>query len=205
MATSWIPARRQSTAVANQAGIQTITLTFTGFATPVAGDSYLRCRIANTASEVANPTGAANTGEVEDYKVTIAQQPKDYGDAPDSELGTAQGNYNTQSNDNGPNHVIVSGLSLGSIAPDADPGTLQDVNASADNDDQHRRRRWRCRAPEVTVGSTSVALAVQAINATGSPATVACWIDFNRDGGFMDTGERASAGSAPAPERSGLP
>ena len=108
-------------------------LTFTGFGTPVPGVSYLRCRIANTASQVTNPTGAATSGEVEDYKVTIIGL--DYGDAPDTGIGVAQGNYNTQANDNGPNHVIVGGLSLGSIPPDADPGTLQDIDASADNTD----------------------------------------------------------------------
>ena len=157
-------------------------MTFTGFGTPVPGVSYLRCRIANTASQVTNPTGAATSGEVEDYKVTIIGL--DYGDAPDTGIGVAQGNYNTKANDNGPNHVIVGGLSLGSIPPDADPGTLQDIDASADNADNVDDEDGVAVLPEVTVGSASVALTVQVINATASNATVACWIDFNRDGVF---------------------
>ena len=35
--------------------------------------------------------------------------------------------------DNGPSHVIVADLYLGVVGPDSDPGTLQDVDASADN------------------------------------------------------------------------
>jgi len=38
---------------------QARTLTFSGFGKPVAGDTYIRCRIASEASEVALPTGRA--------------------------------------------------------------------------------------------------------------------------------------------------
>lgn len=50
---------------------QTASVTFTGFTTPVAGISYLRCRIAVNSSEVSAPTGLASTGEVEDVAVNI--------------------------------------------------------------------------------------------------------------------------------------
>ena len=40
----------------------------------------------------------------------------DYGDAPDTGAGAAQGNYNTTSTDNGPRHTIVSTLKLGNVA-----------------------------------------------------------------------------------------
>lgn len=50
---------------------QTVTVTFAGFTTPVAGLSYLRCRIAGNASEVSAPTGLASTGEIEDVAVNI--------------------------------------------------------------------------------------------------------------------------------------
>ena len=171
---------------------QTIPLTFSGFAPPTAGVSYLRCRLANAAAEVDNPTGAANSGEVEDYQLTISGV--DYGDAPDAAAGTGVGNYNTVAADNGPNHTIVANLQLGLVAPDADPGTLQDAPATADDttgtpDDEDGVTTL----PTVTTTSTTVPLSVSVLNNTGAPATLACWIDFNRDGDFLDTGERASA------------
>ena len=49
----------------------------------------------------------------------------DFGDAPDTGQGTGTDNYNTTLNDNGPRHVIVNGLKLGSATTDADGGTLQ--------------------------------------------------------------------------------
>ena len=119
-----------TTAAANS-GQTTKTLTFTGFAAPTAGTSYLRCRLANTAAEVTNATGVANTGEVEDYRVTIVGV--DYGDAVDATAGTAQGNYNTRLADNGPSHTIVPDLQLGANAPDGDSGLLQNAAANADD------------------------------------------------------------------------
>ena len=77
------------------------------------------------------PTGLANTGEVEDYQVTILA--RDLGDAPDTGAGTGVGNYNTTAADNGPQHTIIANLRLGLVDPDADDGTLQ--NAAADADD----------------------------------------------------------------------
>ena len=64
---------RASTAVGSSATQQTVNLTFTGYATPSAGTSYLRCRIASVAGQVADPVGTANNGEVEDYQVTIRE------------------------------------------------------------------------------------------------------------------------------------
>ena len=75
--------------MASQAGAQTVSLTFSGFDPPVTGVSYLRCRIANAAGEVDNPTGAAATGEVEDYPLTIGEL--DYGDLPDPTANTGAG------------------------------------------------------------------------------------------------------------------
>lgn len=48
------------------------TLTWTIPADAVAGQSYLRIRTAVLASDIANPTGVAGSGEVEDYALTIA-------------------------------------------------------------------------------------------------------------------------------------
>ena len=154
--------------------------------------------MANAAGEVANPTGAAATGEVEDYQLTIVTV--DMGDAPDTAAGTAQGDYNTTAADDGPQHVIVANLRLGvaatTNAPDADPGTLQNVAATADDtsntgaaDDEDGVTTL----PTITSVSTSVALSVSTFNNTGAAATVACFIDFNRDGDFLDAGEHADS------------
>jgi uncharacterized repeat protein (TIGR01451 family) len=185
---------RAATTVSASASQQTASLTFTGFAAPTAGTSYLRCRVATAAGEVANPTGAANTGEVEDYQVTIAQS-SDYGDAPDTGAGTGQGNYNTLATDSGPSHAIVANLRLGVNAPDADAGTLQNAAATADdtsNTGSADDEDGVTVLPGVTTISASVPLTVSVFNNTGASATVACWIDFNRDGDFVDTGERAA-------------
>ena len=50
----------------------TVTINWTGLSGLTAGDTYARFRTASTASEVANPTGQASNGEVEDYQVAIS-------------------------------------------------------------------------------------------------------------------------------------
>lgn len=117
----------------------------------------------------------------------------DYGDAPDTGTGTGIGNYNTLASDNGPNHVIVSGLNLGSVAPDADDGTLQNTAATADDDDNTDDEDSVSTLPTITTATTSVSMGVSATNTTGTAASLVCYIDFNRDGDFTDTGERAAA------------
>ncbi len=58
----------------------------------------------------------------------------DFGDAPDTGVGTGSGNYNTLATDNGPSHTIVAGLFLGATV-DGDDGTLQNATANADDVD----------------------------------------------------------------------
>ena len=185
---------RASTTAAANSGQTTKTLTFSGFAPPTAGVSYLRCRLANTAAEVTNAYGAANTGEVEDYRIVIGNL--DYGDAPDTGLGTGVGNYNTTLADDGPRHTIVANLQLGAVPPDADDGTQQNGDANADDKAGVDDEDGVTTLPTILTTSTSVPLSVSVLNTTGSPATLACWIDFNRDGDFLDAGERASVGVA---------
>jgi hypothetical protein len=64
-------AERVSATVNSSATQQTVTLTWTTNATMMStasnGNLYARFRISNTSSEVANPTGLATSGEVEDY------------------------------------------------------------------------------------------------------------------------------------------
>ncbi len=131
--------------------------------------------------------------------VTITQQSRDFGDAPDASAGTGVGNYNTTIPDNGPSHLIVANLRLGAVAPDADNGTLQNVAATADDttgtpDDEDGVTTL----PTISTASTSVPMNVSVFNNTGSAATVACWIDFNRDGVFWTRASAHRRRSAPA-------
>ena len=126
------------------------------------------------------------------YQVTISLA-RDFGDAPDTGAGTGLGNYNTVTSDSGPSHVIVPNLKLGANAPDADSGTLQNAAATADDTTDTDDEDGVTTLPTVTTASASVPLNVSVLNNTGSEATLACWLDFNRDGDFLDIGERAVA------------
>ncbi|WP_284462569.1 GEVED domain-containing protein [Chryseobacterium sp.] len=53
-------------------GATSVTLTWTGLSGLTLGDTYYRIRIAKASSEIANPTGVAVGGEVEDGKITIS-------------------------------------------------------------------------------------------------------------------------------------
>lgn len=72
----------------------------------VAGQTYLRVRTAVNATEIANPTGLATTGETEDYALTIQSQP-DFGtcdarmflsQSPNNTTNTSLYNINTAAN-----------------------------------------------------------------------------------------------------------
>lgn len=75
----WIDFNRNGSFGAGEEATQTVnsggtsvTLTWPSFtAAAAAGEVYARFRIASVASEIALPTGAANSGEVEDYRLFI--------------------------------------------------------------------------------------------------------------------------------------
>jgi hypothetical protein len=124
----------------------------------------------------------------------VAQLQYDYGDAPDTGAGTGTGNYRTTAADGGPRHVIVPGLFLGSQSPDGDSGALQGPDADGDNSSGANDEDGINLLPIMTTASGGVNMIVTAVNRTGAAATVACWVDFNRNGNFGDSGERAVAG-----------
>ncbi len=119
--------------------------------------------------------------------------PHDYGDAPDRGAGSASDDYRTTRNDNGPAHAIDSRLSLG-VTVDADTGSLQDDIANADDVDGA--------FPDDEDGIVSVldlsaveesspTVAVLVTNSMPIQASLYGWIDYNRDGVFDNTLERA--------------
>ena len=105
----------------------------------------------------------------------------DFGDAPDTGVGTGSGNYNTLSTDNGPNHIIVAGLFLGATV-DADDGTLQNATANADDvdgalpDDEDGLNNPAADLI-LTIGAAPT-VNVIVTNTSGSPATLFGWIDM---------------------------
>jgi CSLREA domain-containing protein len=140
--------------------------------------------------------GGSNRGAVH---ILFLSPLRDYGDAPDTGAGTADGDYQTTAADGGPSHVIVSGLHLGNSVI-GDDGTRQNVAATADDirtspsavgdgsdDEDGVLNPLDLRG---TVGAApSVTLLVT--NTTGSAATLSGWIDYNQDGEFDNATERA--------------
>ncbi len=203
-----------------------VALTFSGFREPVNGPSFLRCRISTNANALTSPTSPIPpaapapqsttpvfplekssyllndgwpNGEVEDYPITIeflGDPGVDYGDAPDTGPGTSQGNYKTTRADGGPGHLIVDDLYLGSRWPDLEFGTLQNVDATADDlDNIPSDEDGLLVLPAISTQTTSVQLAVVVTNNTTNDARLRCWIDFNRNGSFnggIDLGEASA-------------
>ncbi|TWT96191.1 Thermostable alkaline protease precursor [Botrimarina colliarenosi] len=105
-------------------------------------------------------------------------------------------NFPTTLADNGARHTRVAGTFLGTVAPDADPGTLQSSNAQADDtlfspDDEDGVRM----ASSIVAGSDVLI----DVTATGTSSDrLFAWIDFNNDGDWDDAGEMITiAGGTP--------
>jgi hypothetical protein len=134
----------------------------------------------------------AQSVEMLENRILLAS---DFGDAPDTGVGTGSGNYNTVATDNGPSHTIVAGLFLGAIV-DGDNGTLQNTAANADDvdgalpDDEDGLNNPAADL-NLTVGAAPTVNAI-VTNNTGIAATLFGWIDTNNDGLFDNTTERAS-------------
>ncbi|XPP92877.1 GEVED domain-containing protein [Photobacterium leiognathi subsp. mandapamensis] len=125
----------------------------------------------------------------------------DYGDAPDTAAGTGVGNYQTLSSDNGAGHSFydsdsdsVNDIVLGLLWDD-DDGSLQNVNANADdlnNLDDEDGVTWT--DSFIRGGSTNISVTI-----TRDPETTAtglrlyAWADWNQDGDWNDAGEQVIA------------
>jgi hypothetical protein len=118
---------------------------------------------------------------------------KDFGDAPDASNGTAAGNYKTKNADGGASHIIVPNLMLGSKV-DADNGTLQNASANADDTTGNPDDEDGLLPPPImsTVAGQGYTLSTYVTNTTGETAYLTAYIDFNRDGDFLDAGEQSA-------------
>lgn len=124
---------------------------------------------------------------------TVTVVAVDYGDAPDTAAGTGAGNYETIAANGGPSHTIIPGLGIGTSV-DNDSGSLQNATANADDSDQTPDDEDGIAsfpALDTTSGATYT-VAVNVTNTTGSPAYLVGYLDFNKDGDFLDTGEKSA-------------
>lgn len=146
-----------------------------------ATSSYARFRISNTIAPC-SALGALQSGEVEDYRVTINSS--DRGDLPDTGTGVGVGNYRTLLADGGPSHPIVAGLQLG-LLNDGEGNGQQSGNALGDDtlgvDDEDGVDTATL---DFIVGQPR-AVTVRATNTTASAATICGMVDFNLDGQFV--------------------
>lgn len=130
----------------------------------------------------------------------------DYGDAPDAAAGTGTGNYQTTSTDNGPSHALVSGIQLG-VNIDDDSGTLQNINADADdttntpNDEDGVKIGASTLQNQTLSQGTNTTLDI----ATQGDGKLNAWIDWNRDGDFLDAGEQIATDVSPTSNAISLP
>ncbi|NLF68877.1 MAG: hypothetical protein GX575_07460, partial [Candidatus Anammoximicrobium sp.] len=131
--------------------------------------TYARFRV-STAGGL-DPWGPADDGEVEDYRVAIEMPPRDYGDA-----GWP---YATSNWDNGPWHAVGS-LSLGALVDAEEDGSTEgnsvlDDNTGLDDEDGVTF------ANPLVVGETG-----QVVVTSSGAGFLDAWIDFSRDGTFVD-------------------
>lgn len=107
----------------------------------------------------------------------------DYGDAPDS--------YGTSNANNGPRHVLGSGLIMGNVV-DSNPDGVPSVNADGDNDTGPTPDDEEGVNPASLVFTEGrrARVSVQVNNPFAIDATLKGWIDFNGNGVF-DSGESA--------------
>lgn len=122
----------------------------------------------------------------------------DFGDAPDTTAGTGTGNYQTTLANGGPGHVIDGTQNSLYLGTRVDSESNASPNMKANGDDvttSLNDEDGLIDAPHdlvVNVASAPV-VRVRVTNTTGSAATLYGWIDYNRDGVFDNTSERASA------------
>jgi uncharacterized repeat protein (TIGR01451 family) len=173
----------------------TVTLTWNNIGSTGAnitdGNSYVRIRLttdnlsAATASTTRDPAsvGNATNGEVEDYKLAIAQ-PHDYGDAPNS-YGDA-----------GHEILATPTIYLGSTKPDQELGTQlgSDSGAAAAGDDNNGtpddEDAFTTLANVSTIDNYDILVPLR--NTSGGNATLHAWLDLDKDGKF-EAGEYQNA------------
>ncbi|MBI84818.1 MAG: hypothetical protein CMJ81_16620 [Planctomycetaceae bacterium] len=139
-------------------------------------------------------TDSGDLYDIQHITVTVGDVlENDFGDAPDTGPGTGAGNYQTLASDDGPQHAVVAGLFLGDTV-DVETGILQNIPADADDfhgvfpgDEDGVLNPLDLSA---ALGAAP-AVTLRVTNTTDQSATLSGWIDYNRDGLFDNSSERA--------------
>jgi uncharacterized repeat protein (TIGR01451 family) len=160
-------------------GNPTAALSWTGVTIGSTGNTFARFRLTtDSAVTVATPSGKANNGEVEDYRVAIAAQ-TDYGDAPqdlssiDASLNPA---YPTLLANSGARHTMNGNHYLGAGVT-GDVNGQPTLNADGDTEDDG--------VTFPTIGGSSVITVGQSNTITVNASTTGVlngWIDWNQNG-----------------------
>jgi uncharacterized repeat protein (TIGR01451 family) len=154
--------------------------------------------------EPTSEDGDPNTNLTVDFGFIAAPQQLyyDYGDAPDTGVGTGRGNYNTTALDNGPFHLlgVPNAPYLGQCV-DSDNGFLQNATATADDNGPHGIVIGTCAGTSDEDGVTFTGPFTPGGTATfnvtaGGPTQchLDAWVDWNQDGVFGNSpGEQIAA------------
>jgi len=117
----------------------------------------------------------------------------DAGDVPISYEGNGGTDYCTHNITAANNNTLF----LGIVKPTANNMNLKNVTAYADNTGTNGDNVQEDGLPATVngffIGNGSYSLSVSVTNTTGGNANLYSWIDWNRDGDFLDAGESASA------------
>jgi hypothetical protein len=135
--------------------------------------------------------GGSNRGALYILRLNAAEPVRDFGDAPDTGTGTGRGNYRTTSADGGPSHLPRAGLSLGMRVSGE---TFPQFQGNALGDDLGLDDEDGLASPVYGVRfivGTQPSISVRVTNTTGTAAFLATWVDYNADGVFDNTSERA--------------
>ncbi|MCR9102737.1 MAG: GEVED domain-containing protein, partial [bacterium] len=183
--------------------------------TAVTGEQQVsvRFRLSTDMDAVMSPTGIAPDGEVEDYLTPI--RGLDYGDLNDTALGTGgdpndpltPANYATFREDNGPRHRLVTDMNENALLkigtalddeangqPSVDAGATVggDDNTSTPASDPDDEDGLDLNNLPRFILTQTTTLDIPVMNMTGSEATLALFLDFNKDGAFDPAAERFS-------------
>lgn len=148
----------------------------------------------NTSIQIPDPTSvdvgtyfilAFNSTTGCEATASIASFDCDWGDLPDTSSITNLSDYQTLSSNNGPRHVIISGLSLGTTIDNESNGQPS-TDALGDGMDEDGVLLY---ASLDVYPNMTFRLPFSYVNTTGDTAHVEAWIDWNGDGAFDGVGE----------------
>jgi len=109
----------------------------------------------------------------------------DFGDLPDTGLGTSTNNYETLAENDGPRHATNPSLTLGNSV-DTEPQGLESIDALGDGNDEDA---FQLIHDLEGIKGVTYKLPYHIENTTGRTAYLNIWIDWNGDGDFEDLDE----------------